>query len=355
MAARGLQPALILTGQHPELDPADFGLDAYPAARLRCPGAEDPHAHVKSVAAAIGAQLRRRPDLLIVQGDTSSALGGALAAFAAAIPVAHVEAGLRSHDPDMPWPEEEYRIAIDAQADLLFAPTPLAAVNLRSEAVAGTILVTGNTGIDAVIKTSAELPPPNLRDRRQPRLLVTCHRRENWGDGLSSVALALRQLADEGTAASEFLLHPNPHVAKTAERMLAGFSAITLVPPCSHPELLARMRDCDLMLSVSGGVLEEAPALGVPLLVLREKTERPEALWTGNMRLVGTDRAQIVDAVRNLLGDPAALAAMSARCLPYGDGRAAYRIAAAIEDWLAARRADLPVRRRSRLKTAESH
>ncbi|HUE78953.1 MAG TPA: UDP-N-acetylglucosamine 2-epimerase (non-hydrolyzing) [Sphingomicrobium sp.] len=287
-------------------------------------------------------------------GDTSSALGGALAAFTAAIPVAHVEAGLRSHDPLMPWPEEEYRTAIDAHADLLFAPTKLAAANLRAERVAGSIMVTGNTGIDAAIKTQAELPPPSLRDRGQPRLLVTCHRRENWGEGLSSVAQALRQLADEGTAAIEVLLHPNPHVAKTAKRLLGGCSSITLLPPCSHRELLTRMRECDLMLSDSGGVQEEAPALGVPLLVLREKTERPEALWTGNMRLIGTDNKRIVDAVRNLLGDPAALAAMAQPCLPYGDGRAAYRIAALIEQWLVARGAKLPVRQPAPARAARS-
>jgi UDP-N-acetylglucosamine 2-epimerase (non-hydrolysing) len=149
LAARGVHPALILTGQH-DLDPTEFELGAFPATKLHCPGAENPHAHVKSVTAAVKAQLRRRPDLLIVQGDTSSALGGALAGFVAAVPVAHVEAGLRSHDATMPWPEEEYRIAIDAQADLLFAPTVLAAANLRREGVAGAIYVTGNTGIDAL-------------------------------------------------------------------------------------------------------------------------------------------------------------------------------------------------------------
>ena len=304
---------------------------------MNCPGAQDPHAHVKSVAAAVLVQLSKPPDLLIVQGDTSSALGGALAGSMAAVPVAHVEAGLRSHDSAMPWPEEEYRTAIDANADLLFAPTALAAANLRRERVPGAIFVTGNTGIDAVLKTRAGLPAPSLRDRALPRLLVTCHRRENWGDGLGSVAAALRQLAQEGTASIEVVKHPNPHVSRTMERLLGGCLAITLVPPCSHRRLLARMRECDLMLSDSGGVQEEAPALGVPLLVLRDKTERPEALWSGNMRLVGTDSDRIVAAVRELLGDPVALAAMAEPCLPYGDGRAGYRIAALIEHWLAGR------------------
>ncbi|MBA3511975.1 UDP-N-acetylglucosamine 2-epimerase (non-hydrolyzing) [Sphingomonas sp.] len=337
LAARDVRPSLILTGQHADLDPVDHGLGAYPATRLYCPGTQDPHSHVQSVAAAVLTQLRRPPDLLVVQGDTSSALGGALAGFTAAVPVAHVEAGLRSHDSAMPWPEEEYRTAIDAHSDLLFAPTALAAANLREEGVAGAIFVTGNTGIDAVLKTRAELPPPSLCDRALPRLLVTCHRRENWGERLASVALALRQLAQEGTSSVEVVLHPNPHVSGTIERLLGGCFAITLVPPCSQRRLVAMMRDCDLMLSDSGGVQEEASALGVPLLVLREKTERPEAIWSGNMRLVGTDTAQILAEVRDLLGDPVALAAMANPSLPYGDGRAGYRIAALIEHWLSGR------------------
>jgi UDP-N-acetylglucosamine 2-epimerase (non-hydrolysing) len=311
---------------------------------LNCPGAQDPHAHVKSVAAAVLVQLSKPPDLLIVQGDTSSALGGALAGSMAAVPVAHVEAGLRSHDPAMPWPEEEYRTAIDANADLLFAPTALAAANLRRERVPGAIFVTGNTGIDAVLKTRAGLPAPSLRDRALPRLLVTCHRRENWGDGLGSVAAALRQLAQEGTASIEVVKHPNPHVSRTMERLLGGCLAITLVPPCSHRRLLARMRECDLMLSDSGGVQEEAPALGVPLLVLRDKTERPEAIWSGNMQLVGTGTKQIVDAVWALLADPVKLSAMARPCLPYGDGLSGHRIAGIIDQWLAG---SAPARARS--------
>jgi UDP-N-acetylglucosamine 2-epimerase (non-hydrolysing) len=354
LAARDARPSLILTGQHADLDPAEHGLGAYAATRLHCPGAENPHSHVRTVTAAVLAQLRKRPDLLVVQGDTSSALGGALAGFTAGIPVAHVEAGLRSHDTAMPWPEEEYRTAIDANADLLFAPTALAAANLRNEGVPGAIFVTGNTGIDAVLKTKSELAPPGLRDRGVPRLLVTCHRRENWGEGLSSVASALRQLAAEGAARIEVLLHPNPHVSQKIERLLGGCPGIELLPPCSQRKLVGRMRDCDLMLSDSGGVQEEAPALGVPLLVLREKTERPEALWSGNMRLVGSDTSQILDTVRGLLGDPVALAAMSKPCLPYGDGRAGYRIAALIEEWLIGRSAGVSTERQSRINRRSS-
>ena len=187
------------------------------------------------------------------------------------------------------------------------------------------------------MKTRAELPPPTLRDRGLPRLLVTCHRRENWGDGLASVASALRQLAEKAPPAATFCCTPIPTFPRRIERLLGGCAGITLLAPCSQRTLARRMRECDLMLSDSGGVQEEAPALGVPLLVLREKTERPEALWTGNMRLVGTDTRQILDTVRHLLGDPVALAAMAKPCLPYGDGRAGTRIAALIEQWLVGR------------------
>ena len=150
LLAHGVTPTLVLTGQHPSLDAREFGLAAFPSVALGCPGREDPHAHVRAVTTALLPLLRDRPDLVIVQGDTSSALGGALAAFTAGIPVAHVEAGLRTHDPRLPWPEEEYRTAIDANADLLFAPTELSAANLAAEKVPGEVHVTGNTVIDAL-------------------------------------------------------------------------------------------------------------------------------------------------------------------------------------------------------------
>ena len=273
------------------------------------------------------------PDLLVVQGDTSSALGAALAGFTAGIPVAHVEAGLRTHDPSLPWPEEEYRTAIDADADLLFAPTELAAANLRAEKVGGEIHVTGNSGIDALLGTVSRLPPPSLRDSRVRRLLVTCHRRESWQDGLGSIAAALAELAGQGVEA-DFILHPNPFVATSMRRLLNGVRGVRLIDPCGHEELLLRMRDADLVLSDSGGIQEEAPALGVALLILRGKTERPEGIATGNSRLVGTDRGRIVAEVRRLLDNPAALAAMSRPALPFGDGRSGPRIASIIMSWL---------------------
>jgi UDP-N-acetylglucosamine 2-epimerase (non-hydrolysing) len=275
--------------------------------------------------------------MLVVQGDTSSALGAALAGFMAGVPVAHVEAGLRTHDPSLPWPEEEYRIAIDARADLLFAPTSIAAANLRSERVSGAIHITGNTGVDALLALEARLPPPMLRETGVRRVLVTCHRRESWGSGLESISSALIDIATDPSLHIDVVLHPNPRVAGTMRKRLAGRQRIALLDAMTHEELIRRIRDCDLVLSDSGGIQEEAPTLGTPLLVLREKTERPEAIASGNARLVGTNAAAIAAEARRLLNDPLEWAAMARRSFPFGDGQAAPRIAAAIEAWIESR------------------
>jgi len=333
LAARGLAPRLVLTGQHPDLDLREHKLASFECLALRCPGERDPHRHVGSVTAALLPKLRERPSLIVVQGDTSSALGAALAANTSEVPLAHVEAGLRTHDPKRPWPEEEYRTAIDAGAELLFAPTAAAADNLRREGVPGRIEVTGNTGIDAVLAAAATLPSPRLHDGAARRILVTTHRRESWGDALRSIASAVADLARSG-ANLDVVLPPNGFVADSIRRLLGGTPNVSFLPPCTHAELLRRMRQSDLLLSDSGGMQEEAPALGVPLLVLRDETERPEAIATGNSRLVGTDGKRIVAEALRLLADPAALAAMSRPSFPFGDGRAGPRIAAIIEEWL---------------------
>ena len=332
---------MIFTGQHPGLDPIDHGLDGFAAADLGCPGCEDPRAHALAVARRLAPLLAARPDLLIVQGDTSSAFGGALAAEKAGVPLAHVEAGLRTHDPRLPWPEEEFRVAIDARAALLFAPTELSAANLRAEGVAGAVHVTGNSGIDALLAAAASLPPAVRRER--PHLLVTCHRRESWGEGLAGIAAAIAELTGDGKVTAGVLLHPNDYVSAAMERLLGGVRGVRLLPPCSHRQLLQAMREATLVLSDSGGIQEEAPALGVPLLVLREKTERPEALGSGNMILVGTGRARIVAEARRLLADPAVLAAMARPVLPYGDGGSGPRIAAIVADWLSGALSPNPV------------
>ncbi|MEO7654702.1 MAG: UDP-N-acetylglucosamine 2-epimerase (non-hydrolyzing) [Sphingomicrobium sp.] len=338
LARRGLAPLLVFTGQHPGLEPAGFGLGDFPSLTFACPGRADPDAHVEQVRAALGAAMAPPPTLIIVQGDTSSALGAALAGFEAKVAVAHVEAGLRTHDLASPWPEEGYRTAIDAAATLLFAPTDLAAANLAAENPPGAVFVTGNSGIDATLAAEALLPPPSLRETGKRVLLVTCHRRESWGAGLAGIALALRAIADRGTAAVRFVLHPNRHVAAVMRELLGGRAGIALIPPCNHAAMLQQMREADLIVSDSGGIQEEAPALGVPLLVLRDKTERPEGLASGNSLLVGTDPERIMAEVERLLGDPVALALMSRRAFPFGDGLSSPRIAGLIEEWLAEKR-----------------
>ncbi|GLR48695.1 non-hydrolyzing UDP-N-acetylglucosamine 2-epimerase [Sphingomonas astaxanthinifaciens] len=336
LAARGLAVQLAFTGQHATLDPASFGLGGLPALRLRCRAGNDPRLHAEAVAAALTPALRGegRPAMLIVQGDTSSALGGALAASAAGVPLAHVEAGLRSHDLSLPWPEEGNRLAIDALADLLFAPTEDNAANLATERLGGEVHVTGNSAIDALFEMVETLPPRLLDSGGLPRLLVTCHRRENWGAAFAPIGLALIELARSPWLRIEVVLHNNPAMAGAARLLLGGHPRIRLLPPMDHRSMISALRSAHLVLSDSGGIQEEAPALGVPLLVLRSKTERPEAVASGNSLLVGSDRATIVAEVNRLLDDRAAYRAMAVPALPFGDGKAAARIAAITEDWL---------------------
>ena len=344
LAAVGEWPRLFVTGQHPGLELAHHGLASFDAVPLACPGQSDPILHADLVRSAlkraIGTSPReQQPDLLIVQGDTSSALGGALAAREAGVPLAHVEAGLRSFDPAQPWPEEENRVTVDRLADLLFAPTSANAANLRRDKVGGAIHVTGNTGLDALAAIAGPLPLRRRRfwlPRRGLSLLVTCHRRETWGAGFERIAAALLALAADGNAI-DVVLHPNPDVTAAMWQLLGEHRSIRLIAPLSHPAMIKAMRRADLILSDSGGMQEEAPALGIPLLILREKTERPEGLATGAMALVGTDTDRIVTAVRTLRRDRAALLAMAVPAMPFGDGRSAPQIAGQCLSFLAER------------------
>lgn len=303
-----------------------------PTVDLGCAGRPDPQLHVRDVARTIGPAIASAR-LVVVQGDTSSALGGALGAAQAGIPIAHVEAGLRSHDRLNPWPEEDFRVAIDSLSALLFAPTELSAANLRREGVGGHVAVTGNTGIDALLDRLPLLPAPAPRTA-QRRLLVTCHRRESWGERLEAIARCLRAIASRADVAITFVLHPNPRVAQDMGRLLGDAANIELHEPCGHLEMLQRMRGSDLILSDSGGMQEETPVLGVPLLILRDRTERPEGIASGNLLLVGRDPESIRSIVGRLLDDPKTLQSMSRPSFPYGDGQASERIATVIESWL---------------------
>ncbi|MEQ7874621.1 UDP-N-acetylglucosamine 2-epimerase (non-hydrolyzing) [Sphingomonas sp. ASV193] len=342
LAARGVAPQIVLTGQHPGLDPSEHGLERYAVLRLGQPGLPHPPDHAERVAESLVPAWSAAPlDMVMVQGDTSSALGGARAAVAAGVPLAHVEAGLRTHDPSLPWPEESFRVEIDGLAQLLFAPTIGNAANLFAEKLPGEVHVTGNSGIDALLETRRRLrlrPREASRAGTPLRLLVTCHRRESWGMGLAMAAAALARLAEEGSARVEVVLHPNPRVTAMLFEHLGEARGVRLLPPLSHAAMIRAIAAADLVVSDSGGIQEEAPTLGTPLLVLREKTERPEAVACGNAIMVGTDPERIVTEVRRLFRDRAALATMARPSLAFGDGEAAPRIAEIAAAWIAAER-----------------
>ena len=319
---------MLATGQHGTMFDealAGFGL----AADLRLPAVAsdpDPDVAIARYADAIAPLLaRERPDIVLVQGDTNSAYAGAIAASRLGIPVGHVEAGLRSGDPLRPWPEERNRIAIDALSTLLFAPTATAAANLAGNPH---VHVTGNTGIDALLATHARLPPPPPGEHRS--ILLTCHRRENIGAGIASICDAAIALADRGDVAIVCPVHPNPAVAATVRARMGRHRAIRLVDPLPYARAVALLAAATIVLTDSGGVQEEAATLGIPTLVLRDETERPEGVASGNLRLVGTRADRIVAAAARLLDDPHADAAMRRRDFPFGQGDAATKILAAI-------------------------
>ena len=276
----------------------------------------------------------RAPDFVLAQGDTTTVLVAALAAFYRQIPFGHVEAGLRTHDRMSPFPEEINRTLVGRLATRHFAPTESAATNLRREGVAtDAILVTGNTVIDALFHTVAQLAisPPELPFSIEPErrmVLVTAHRRENFGAPFERILGALATLAHSHPDIElVYPVHPNPNVREPAHRILAGRDRIHLVEPLDYAGFVAAMQQSHLIISDSGGVQEEAPALAKPVLVLRDVTERPEAVAAGVVRVVGTDTETILREAGRLLSDPAAYAAMATGVSPYGDGKAAQRIA----------------------------
>jgi len=279
-----------------------------------------------------------RPDWVVVQGDTATAMAGALAAYYRKIPVAHVEAGLRSGNIHHPWPEEVNRKVIGTLAALHCAPTETAAEALRRENIdPGTIHVTGNTVIDALrwVTGRIERQPglaaglSELERRFAGRRIigVTSHRRENFGEGMERIAQAIQLLAGQPDLAIIFPVHLNPHVRSVMNERLAGFANVALIEPLDYPHFARLLDICHLMLTDSGGVQEEAPALGKPVLVMRETTERPEGVAAGTALLVGTDPERILSAARRLLEDEAAYAAMARAHNPFGDGKSAGRIA----------------------------
>ena len=342
LRGRGRATFVVATGQHRELFHealAGFGIaaDIDLAVMRRGQSPADVVGTLLPALATLCAD--HRPAAVIVQGDTASAFAGAQAAVYARCPLIHVEAGLRTGTSD-PFPEEMHRRAIAQLADLHFAPTPAAAAALRAENIAeAAIHVTGNTGIDALLHVAGRLAAdPCLAaaqaerfaaiDRRRPLILATVHRRENHGR-IAGIAAALAALAAD--AEIVIPVHPHPAIAAPLRAALAGAQGVHLLPPLDYPAFVWLLTQATLALTDSGGVQEEAPALGVPVLVLRDSTERREGLDTGNARLVGTDPANILAAVDSLLNDPRAIGRMGEAALPYGTGDAARRIADVVE------------------------
>ena len=288
--------------------------------------------------AGIGEVLdREQPDRVIVQGDTTTAMTGALAAYYRKIPVAHVEAGLRSSNIYHPWPEEVNRRIVAPIADLHFAPTATAAEALARENILSGVHVTGNTVIDALHWTNdrishdpslaAGLDPVLSRFADRRIVLVTTHRRENFGDGMAAIARAIARIAEDRDAAVLFPMHPNPNVVSVMEKTLGARDKVARIEPLDYPHFIRALNACTLVLTDSGGVQEEAPALGKPVLVMRDTTERPEGVVAGTAKLVGTAEERIVSEVFTLLDDERAYAAMARAHNPFGDGRASERIA----------------------------
>lgn len=279
-----------------------------------------------------------RPDRVIVQGDTATAMVGALAAYYRKVPVAHVEAGLRSGDIWQPWPEEVNRRIVAPIADQHFAPTQTAADALIRENIdPATIHVTGNTVIDALLATRARiadepalaagLDPLAARFAGKRLVLVTTHRRENFGGGMAAIARAIGRIADRDDTAILFPMHPNPNVVSVMDAQLGERDNVARIDPLDYPHFIRALDLCDIVLSDSGGVQEEAPALGKPVLVMRETTERPEGVVAGTAKLVGTDADRIVSEISTLLDDKGAYQAMARAHNPFGDGHASARIA----------------------------
>jgi UDP-N-acetylglucosamine 2-epimerase (non-hydrolysing) len=283
-----------------------------------------------------------RPDMAIVQGDTTTTLAGALAAFYQQIPVGHVEAGLRTFDMTQPFPEEMNRVLTGRITDLHFAPTAGAAANLIAEHVpAERIHVTGNTGIDAVLYVREALESGRLPAERWPQLdprrrliVITSHRRENFGPGFARAMKALARIAERGDVDLVYPVHRNPNVLEPAHELLGHCRNTHLTEPLAYVPFVDLMRRAEFLITDSGGIQEEAPSLGKPVLVLREKTERPEAVEAGTVKLVGTDEERIVAEAARLLDDPDEYARMTRVHNPYGDGHASGRIAEAIAEFV---------------------
>ncbi|MDE0661085.1 MAG: UDP-N-acetylglucosamine 2-epimerase (non-hydrolyzing) [Gammaproteobacteria bacterium] len=342
-AAEGIEHRICATAQHREmLDSVLSIFDLHPDYDLgvMVPGQDLTHITQAVLTGMAPVLADFQPDRLLVQGDTTTTLAAALAGFYAKVPVGHVEAGLRSGDPAMPWPEEMNRRLTDRLSDRHYAPTEQARGHLLAEGIdAGGILVTGNTGIDALLyvkhrlenepelRSSARAGIPWRPDGSRRMVLVTAHRRENLGPNLVRICAALKRLATREDVEIVYPVHPNPSVAGPVHAALGNHPRIHLIAPVAYVPFVYLMTQAHTIITDSGGIQEEAPSLGKPVLVMRDLTERPEGVQAGTARLVGTNPDCIVGEAERLLDGADAYAAMARVYNPYGDGQAARRVA----------------------------
>lgn len=324
---------VVLTGQHREMVAQVmqlFALQADQDLAIMQPQQTLTDITCRSLQGLEGLFREIAPQIVLVQGDTTTAFAAALAAFYQKIPVGHVEAGLRTDDLYNPYPEEANRRLISQLTQLHFAPTTLAVEHLQRSGVVGAIHHTGNTVIDALLSVAAQQPQcqiPGLDWQKHRVLLATVHRRENWGEPLQDIGQGFLEILEKFPDTALLLpLHRNPTVRKPLQALLGNHPRAFLTEPLDYADLVGAIQRCYLLLTDSGGLQEEAPSLGKPVLVLRETTERPEAIAAGTAKLVGTRPTDVVSAAANLLSNPTAYEAMATAVNPFGDGRAAERI-----------------------------
>ncbi len=335
---------VVLTGQHKEMVAqvmALFQLTPDRDLELMTPRQTLTHVTCSALEGLRKEFGENRPDLVLVQGDTTTAFAAALAAFYDQIPVGHVEAGLRTDNLYDPFPEEANRRLISQVAQLHFAPTAQSAKNLQASGVVGEIHTTGNTVIDALLLMAAAAPScevPGLDWQKQRVILATVHRRENWGTPLKDIATGFLKVLERHPDTALLLpLHKNPTVREPLQEWLGDHSRVFLTEPLDYDRLVAAIRGCTLLLTDSGGLQEEAPSLGKPVLVLRRTTERPEAVEAGTAKLIGTSSEAIERETCLLLENSEAYAAMAKAHNPFGDGKASERIVATSAAYLANR------------------
>ncbi len=345
LRAVGIDALVAVTGQHREmLDQVNELFGVTPDVDLGLGRPRQTLAHITSsaVTAVNDVVKRLQPDAVVVQGDTSTTFAAGLASYYEQVPVVHLEAGLRTGKFYSPFPEEMNRRMTTQLATLHLPPTSTSRANLLAEGVAeSSVVVTGNTVIDALLDVSSRRPPYELEslakgvESARRAVLVTTHRRESWGDQMVSSMTAVRDLAKTFHEDLFVLpMHRNPVVREVIEPLLGDQDNVLLVEPLDYAQFVRLMSDSHLVLTDSGGVQEEAPSLGKPVLVMREDTERPEAIQAGTARLIGTERQRVFDEVAMLMEDDVHYASMANAVNPYGDGQAAPRSAAAIGELL---------------------